>query len=307
MKKFEIVKDDDGIKLHKWLRKTYPTIPLSGIHKALRTKKIKLNGTRAKGEEVLSEGNEVTVYIAGNSAKKATDSKPKDIIIPKAVLEKIGFLYEDEDLLVVDKPAQMAVHPGSGTAYGRSVIEILTAMYPDITPRLAHRLDKDTSGILLIAKHGKALRELLKSLRTGKFQKRYQTLVFGKVKDDAGTIDIALERHMHGQKITTGSGKRAVTHYKVVQRFADATLLEVDIETGRTHQIRAHFAAIGHPVCGDSMHGDFEKNKDFRKHHGLKRQFLHAAFLGFPHPESGNAVEITAPLAEDLGAVLVQL
>lgn len=307
MNEFPISKDDDGIKLHKWLRKQFAELPLSGIHKALRTKRIKLNGKRAKGEEVLSEGDVVAVFLQFDPS--ASTKKPTSLAapIPEAVKAKISILFEDADLLALDKPAGMSVHPGSGTALGRSVIEVVSALYPDETLRLAHRLDKDTSGILLVAKHGKALRGLLKSLRSGAFHKQYQALVFGRLTDSGGTIDLPLERHTHGQKITAGSGKRAVTHYRVLSRFAETTLVEIDLETGRTHQIRAHFAALGHPLCLDQLHGDFEKNKAFRKQFGLKRQFLHACRLRFPHPETGRQVEVISPLPSDLALVMERM
>ncbi len=308
MNEFSITKDDDGIRLHKWLRKQFADMPLSAIHKALRLKRIRLNGKRAKGEEILSEGDAVAVYFhfAADTANKPT-APTQAAVIPEAVKAKIQILYEDEDLIALDKPANMSVHPGSGTAAQRSAIEVISAMYPELTLRLAHRLDKDTSGILLVAKHGKALRTLLVALRAGKFQKIYQALVFGKIEKESDTIDIALERHEHGQKITTGGGKRAVTHFRVLQRFADTTLVEIDLETGRTHQIRAHFAAIGHPICLDQLHGDFEKNKTFRKRFGLKRQFLHAANLTFPQPTFGELLTIKSPLPADLAEVIAQL
>lgn len=308
MKTIKILKDDEGIKLHKWLRKEFPKFPLSAVHKALRTKKIRVNGFRAKGDEVLKENDEVAVYFKEEVVTMNKMTEKQRFLPTKAAAEKkFNILYEDDDVVAIAKPAGLAVHPGSGTAQGRSAIDFVSAYFPDLTPRLVHRLDKDTSGVLLIAKHGKALRKLLSTMRMGKFHKRYMTLVFGIIAENEGTIDIRLERQETGQKIIAGRGKSSITHFRVMKRFDDATLVEAVIETGRTHQIRAHFKAIGHPVCGDDQHGDFAKNRDFRKNFGLKRQFLHAAFLSFPHPETEKTIAVTCDLPDDLEQVLARM
>lgn len=307
MKEYLITKDDDGIKMHKWLKKNFPSLPLSAVFRSLRTKKVRLNGKHAKGEETLKAGDQVITYF-----ENAPPEEPKEDTSPTAELrayakKTLAILYEDDDLICVDKPAGMAVHPGTGTSRGRSLIELVAALYPDETPRLVHRIDKDTSGVIMIARHGKALRELLKALRDGDFEKKYLALVFGKVRPDHGTIELKLERHAQGTKMTTGSGKKAVTRFWVKCRLKNTTLILAEPVTGRTHQIRAHFAALGHPLCGDQHYGDFAKNRDFKKSYRLFRHFLHAASLAFPHPETGERIEVNAKLPADLSSVLLLL
>jgi len=303
-----IQKDDDGMRLHKWMRKTFSKLPLSAVHRSLRTKKVRLNGKHAKGEEVLSPGDKIQIFFdPGADAQKKQGEKP-DVSIPKSFIKKnFPVLLEDEEIIVINKPPNIPVHPGSKTAVGRSIIELANAKYPDEIIRLVHRIDKDTSGALLFAKNGGSLRILVKDLNDDKFNKEYLALVLGKLAKKSGTIDIALERQEKGKKMIAGKGKRAVTHYSVESDFDDCTLVRIQLETGRTHQIRAHFAAIGHPVLGDNQHGDFEQNKIFQKRFGLKRQFLHAHMLSFPHPKTGIQTSVTAELSPDLQGVLEKI
>lgn len=319
---YTITKDDDGSRLHKWMRKSFSTLPLSEIYKSLRKKKVKLNGKRAKGDEVLQEKDEVQLYF--DPEKFGSEKVPpqfqsgNNLKVSEKFLEKnLSILFEDDDIIAISKPAGISVHPGSGVDKGKSIIELAAQKFPQHTPHLVHRLDKDTSGVLLLAKHGSALRKLLKSLQNDEFHKEYLALVFGKLPEKKGMIDLPLERQNFGKKIKAGKGKRAVTHYKVQEEFKRAgghdpllkevSLVHVQLETGRTHQIRAHFAAINHPLVQDKQHGDFSKNKVFQKEYGLKRQFLHAYQLSFPHPESGEKITITAPLPKDLKNVLGKL
>ncbi len=303
---FQISKDDEGMRLHRWMRKTFPDIGLSALHRFLRTKKVKLNNKRAKGEEILAQGDEVRIFFIPGPRKKEGEKKP--ITIPKKVLQKnFPILFEDDNLVAINKPAGISVHPGTGVPTGRSIIELASAMYPNLIIRLIHRLDKDTSGVLLLGKDGSTVRKLLESLKKGCFEKQYIALVFGKLPQKNGTINIALKRQESGKKMISGSGKKSITHYHLQKEFTEASLVDVLLETGRTHQIRAHFAAIGNPLVGDNHHGDFTHNKVFQKTHGLKRQFLHAQSLSFPHPETKKTVTIHAPLPENLRGVLEKM
>lgn len=283
------------MKLHKWMRKTFVNTPLSALHRFLRTKKVKLNNARAKGEETVAEGDEVRIFFRPGEQVKKEEAKH---FVSQAFQEKhLQMLYEDEDIFAINKTFGMAVHPGSKVASGRSIIELAEQKFPDISPRLAHRIDKETSGVLLLAKHGKALRKILKNLQEGNFSKHYAALVFGKLKEKSGTIRLALERTESKQTVSR-NGKKAITHYKVKKEYEYFSLLDIEIETGRTHQIRVHMAAIGHPLVGDDKYGDFGKNKAFSKKYGERGLFLHAQKLCLPHPETEKEVCIKAPLPE---------
>jgi 23S rRNA pseudouridine955/2504/2580 synthase len=307
MREHVITKDDDGIKMHKWLKKHFASLPLSAVFRSLRTKKVRLNGKHAKGEETLKEGDRVITYFETEQVPEPAAEKSPTAELQAYAKKMLPILYEDADIICIAKPAGMAVHPGTGTGRGRSLIELAAALYPDETPRLAHRIDKDTSGVIMIARHGKALRAVLDTLKSGGFEKRYLALVLGRVRPDHGTIELKLERHASGTKMTAGTGKNAVTRFWVKHRFKAATLIEAEPVTGRTHQIRAHFAALGHPLCGDQHYGDFAKNREFKQRYRLFRHFLHAVSLAFPHPATGERVVVRAELAEDLSAVLQKL
>jgi len=230
----------------------------------------------------------------------------------------IPILHEDADLLVVDKPANLAVHPGTGIITGDTVIEKVRAYLaaerdPDelFQPSLVHRLDKDTSGVLLIAKSGESLRRLTESLRQGGFVKRYLALVEGVPNPRDGEISGLLNRvdnRSAGPKaeVSQEDGKWSVTRYRTVKDFGNFSLLGVIIETGRMHQIRAHLASQGHPLVGDPRYGSFERNRAYRKTLGLKRTFLHAADLEIDLGD-GRKLEFHAPLPRDLTTAIERL
>jgi 23S rRNA pseudouridine1911/1915/1917 synthase len=221
----------------------------------------------------------------------------------------LTIVYEDADLLVIDKPAGLAVHPGAGRRSGTLVHAVL-AHAPDLAgvggalrPGLVHRLDKDTSGLLVVAKNDAALRSLQEQVQTRGMRREYLALVHGHVAPSTGMVEAPIGRDAHHRTrmAIVASGRRAVTHYRVLERFAGATLLEVRLETGRTHQIRVHCASLGHPVIGDPVYGR-QPNP-----WGLRRQALHAFRLSFAHPRSGVALRFLAPLPPDLEPVLRQL
>lgn len=221
----------------------------------------------------------------------------------------LAVIYEDDDLLVVNKPPGMTVHPGAGQSSGTLVHAVL-ARCPDLPPiggadrpGIVHRLDKDTSGLLVVAKTEAAWRGLQAQIQSRRARRDYLALVHGRVQQSSGVIDAPLGRHRrHRTRMAVvASGRRAVTHYRVAERFDEATLLEVRLDTGRTHQIRVHCAHLGHPVVGDPIYG--RRANPW----GLRRQALHARGLAFVHPVSGAALAFSAPLPADIEAALQAL
>jgi len=218
-------------------------------------------------------------------------------------------VHEDDALLVIDKPAGLAVHGGSGVSFG--VIEQFRAARPQLKfLELAHRLDRDTSGLLILAKKRSALTALHAALREGRVRKRYLVLVSGRWRGEERHVKLPLRKYV------TRSGERRVsvhqegrdsqTVFRREKSLGDFTLLAADLLTGRTHQIRVQLAHLGHPVAGDDKYGDFERNRELAKQ-GLKRLFLHAAELEFAHPVSGTTVRLTSPLPEALSRFLASL
>lgn len=277
---------EPGKKLGNFLKKQFP---IGYIRKVFRKNGVRLNGRRAKPDDLLRPGDRIQLYIPfeANTEK----SKP----IPSA--SKINIVYKDESLLVINKSAGLAVHESKTDSKKDSVLGILESQYRDtgVNPQLVHRLDKDTSGLLLVAKNSKAAAELASAFETRKVEKQYLCLVVGRLPSNEGKIDFPLP----GRE---GNSVRALTRYHVVKRFSETTFVRVTIETGRLHQIRLHFAQLGHPVVMDDQHGDFGFNKKFRKEYGLKRQFLHAEKLKLSF--AGKLKEWIAPLSEDLEKTL---
>lgn len=220
----------------------------------------------------------------------------------------LDVVYEDEALLVVNKPAGLTVHPGPGHPTGTLVNAVLARVGDlrgvggELRPGIVHRLDKDTSGLLVVAKSDAAHRSLAAQLKARTMSRTYLAVVRGRLGPDAGTVRAAVGRHpLHRtRQAVTEAGRPAVTHYRVLERFDGATLLECSLETGRTHQIRVHLAHLGHPLLGDPVYGRAGPG-------GLGRQALHAARLEFTHPLTGARAEFTAPLPADLEALLARL
>ena len=283
-------------------------MPLSHVYKMFRTRKIRVNGARGKPEQVLAEGDHVA--IRGDEERLLTPAAPEGRG-PRPVRPTFTVLLEDEHLLAVDKPAGLAAHPGSGIE-GATLVEEARAYLrvPDdlppgeFRPSPAHRLDRETSGVVLVAKTRKAMVRLGELFTEGDdVRKTYLTLAKGRFSRPSGTIDLPLSEHEQTSRSRERRGvnfQEALTRWQVLGANHDASLLRVGIETGRTHQIRRHLQAAGHPVAGDRRYGDFGFNRDARARWGLRRMFLHAWRMEIPHPVTGAPLRITAPLPAEL-------
>jgi 23S rRNA pseudouridine955/2504/2580 synthase len=273
--------------LANFLKKRFP---IGYVRKLLRKNGVRVNGRRAKADDLIKPGDRLQLYIPFERLTRRSAG-------PNRFLPQAETIFEDERLLVVNKPAGMAVHEGREILKHDTVIGILENRYRSqgITPRLVHRLDKDTSGVLVVAKNGKVAEELETYFEREKGHKEYLCLVAGRLQEREGEIDSPLP----GRE---GKPVRALTRFRIEKKFLETTLLRVWIATGRMHQIRLHFASLGYPIVMDDQHGDFGFNKRFRKLYGLKRQFLHAHRLGL---ECGGKKHVwTAPLPTDLQQIL---
>ncbi|MGZ8482779.1 MAG: RluA family pseudouridine synthase [Candidatus Binatia bacterium] len=281
--------NESGKKLENYLKKEFP---IGYIRKLFRKHGIRLNGQRAKPADALRAGDKIQLYIPFDKQGSRTP--------PRVVAPKLDIVFEDSNLLVVDKPAGLAVHEGKTVSKRDSVLGILQRQYREsqAKPQLVHRLDQDTSGLLLVAKNPKTAEEIEQAFETGAVGKEYLALVVGRLAHNHGVIDTPLPGR-------DGNPVRALTRYWVVKRYSEVTLVRVAIETGRLHQIRLHFAHLGHPVVMDDQHGDFAFNKQFRKEYGLKRQFLHAQKLCLNL--AGKVCQWQAKLPKDLDRTLASL
>jgi 23S rRNA pseudouridine955/2504/2580 synthase len=291
-----------GQRLDNFLARILKDVPKTHIFRVIRKGEVRVNGKRAKPDQRLQASDIVRVPPVRTGASAPPRRAP-----PAMVQGLIGAtVYEDPRLLVIDKPAGVAVHGGSGVSFG--VIEALRAARPDETLELVHRIDRDTSGLLMIARKPAALRTLHALMRDGKVEKRYLALVKGKWELGRKRIDVPLRTDIRvgGERTVKAheSGKEAVSVFKPVQFFGKkASLVEVELETGRTHQIRVHAAHAGYPLAGDEKYGEEEFNETM-KASGLTRMFLHAHRLSFTWPDTGVEFTASAPLPADLAVVI---
>lgn len=305
MIELKIGKHDGGQRIDRWLRKAFPQASLSTLFGILRKKKVRVNGKVAKAQQVVAIDDLVQIYenLPESSKSVAPAFQLADHEDPRVVV-----VWQSEDFVVLDKPAGLASQPGSGQKEGDSLVELLwpwaRAQGLDFKPALVHRLDQETSGLIVAALSGDGARGLNQRIRERNFHKEYLALVAGKLPQKQGTIRLALDRtdSAQGAKMQVGSGKESITHYRVEEEFENATLVRVLLETGRMHQIRAHFASIGNPLLGDGRYGDFALNRQIRKEAGLKRLFLHAALLEFEWGGEEHGFE--AELPEELKKAL---
>ena len=301
----EVGPEHAGQRLDNFLIRHLKGVPKSRIYRLLRKGEVRLNKGRVKPDTRIKEGDIVRIApirVAEGGAPAVLGKQLKRYLAD-------NILFEDEGLLIINKPSGLAVHGGSGISLG--AIEALRAERPEARfLELVHRLDRDTSGCLMLAKKRAVLLELQAAMQRNQVEKRYQALVKGQWPKGKATINAPLKKNQlsSGERIVLvdAGGKPSVTHFRIAERYKEATLLSIKLETGRTHQIRVHCQFSGQPIAGDPKYGDVHFNESLRDS-GLKRLFLHASHLRFRHPLSGDWVDVEAPLPKDLGAVLNKL
>lgn len=287
-----------GQRLDNFLLARLSGVPRSMVYRIIRTGQVRVNGKRARPFHRLSAGDEVRV--------PPVRARPqKDVRVPEAVRSRIeeAIIHEDEDLIVCDKPAGIAVHAGSGLSWG--LIDALRQGRPDDDLDLVHRLDRETSGLLLVTRNRRMLTHLQRQFAERRTNKHYLALLDGRLPEERMRVTTPLgQREISGERmvVTDADGKEAETLFTVVDRFADACLVEATPVTGRTHQIRVHAASVGAPCAGDAKYGQRDRRALWRER-GLERLFLHAHRLEFERPD-GEAELLSCPLPPDLRAVL---
>jgi 23S rRNA pseudouridine955/2504/2580 synthase len=288
----EVGDEEAGQRLDNFLLARLKGVPKSRVYKVIRGGEVRVNSGRVDASYRIVAGDRIRIPPV--RVAQRDDETP-------APHFKLPILYEDDALVALDKPSGLAVHGGSGVAHG--VIESLRSMRPDAKfLELVHRLDRETSGVLLVAKKRSALVALHEMLRGRDMDKRYLAGVKGRFRNELQRVSLALSKRdtEEGKRVSVSKdGQSAETVFRLVERNAEFSLLEAELLTGRTHQIRVHLAALKHPVLGDDKYGDFELNKALRKR-GLKRMFLHAAKLSFAHPLTGAALALESALPPDL-------
>ncbi len=305
-----VPEDREGQRLDNFLLGLLKGAPRSLVYKLVRSGQVRVNGGRAKADRKLESGDKVRIPPVRVEPEGERPAPPRGFM---DALEA-AIVHEDARLLVLNKPSGVASHGGSGISFG--AIETLRALRPGQGLELVHRLDRDTSGVLVVAKKRSTLTEMQALMRestsgAGGMRKRYLALLIGRMPDGTMSVDAPLhvglrqggERHVQ----VSPSGKSALSHFKVLERRGGHSYCEVRIETGRTHQIRAHAQHIGHTVAGDDKYGDPEVNRRLRDQAGLKRLFLHAATLEFALDGGKTPYSLTAPLAPELLDVLDRL
>lgn len=286
---YQIGVGEDEERLDKWLSGAIPTLSRSYIQKCIREGQAFVNGTPCKANYRLRVDDEVAFQIP-----EAVEPSVEAENIPLSVL------YEDRDVLVVDKPKGMVVHPAPGHYSGTLVNAVLyhckgqlSGINGVLRPGIVHRIDRDTTGSLIVCKNDAAHRAIAAQLKAHSLNRSYRAIVHGTVQEEEGTVCAPIGRDEKNRKrmaINEKNGKDAVTHYRVLQRFRDHTYIECRLETGRTHQIRVHMTSIGHPLLGDEIYG--QRKTPFH----LEGQTLHAYCLGFMHPATGAYIEVKAPV-----------
>ena len=297
---FQVTPTQAGERLDKFLSAACPGYSRSFIQKLAKEGRVLVNQKEQK----------VNYKVSGNDHVQAIIPPVKELEVhPEQI--PLDILYEDESLLIVNKPKGMVVHPSAGHESGTLVNavlyhckESLSGINGIMRPGIVHRIDRDTTGALVVCKNDNAHLKIAEQMKAHSVTRRYFGIVKGVVKQDIGTVEGDIGRHPIDRKkmaVNVANGKHAVTHYKVLQRFSEHTYVEFELETGRTHQIRVHMASIGHPLLGDEVYGN---GKSLWK---LQGQTLHAATIGFIHPVTGNYLEVTAPLPEYFASLLSQL
>lgn len=300
-----IGEEADAQRIDNYLVKLLKGVPKSHIYRLLRSGQVRVNGKRIKQNFRLSIGDEVRVP----PVRTTRPSEPGRLDDRQKARIENAIVYEDKGLLVINKPSGLAVHGGSGISHG--VIEQLRMARPDEKGlELVHRLDRATSGLLMIAKRRSALRTLHAYQRENRIRKSYLALVNGDWPEIRMTVDVPLMKNLlrGGERIVTvdPEGKQALTLFRIKEQFRDSLLVEAELKTGRTHQIRVHAVHLGTPIIGDAKYGDENVNRHYRQL-GLNRLFLHAWKLSFPWGEESKTLKLTAPLEPALEELLTKL
>lgn len=302
------IKGIAGYRLDKFLAEKCPDISRAKIQNSIKSGKVLVNGKPMKSSYQVTDEDDISI--------EALIVKE---VRPEAEDVHLDILYEDKSCFVINKPAGVVIHPGEdsqnleGTIVNAILPKLSKSFRTGLRPGIVHRLDKDTSGVLLIAKNQKAYENLVNQFQKRTVEKHYLALVYGRPEHSKGIIDSPIGRDANERKkmsiVSNKAGKQALTIYEIDKEYQIgksrvACLLKVEIKTGRTHQIRVHLAAIGHPVLGDTVYGNKHANKLFREEFGLRRQFLHAEILKFVSPATGESVNVKAALSEDLNTTL---
>ena len=290
--RFQITEEYEGERIDKCMVMLLDSLSRSYIQKLIKEKQVLVNGSPVKSSYQVQTDDEVEFSLPPS---QEPDILPEDIAL--------DILYEDGDLLVVNKPKGMVVHPAAGHYSGTLVNGImyhcggeLSGINGVLRPGIVHRIDRDTTGSLIVCKNDRAHNDIAAQLKEHSVTRRYRAICHGVISEEQGTVDKPIGRHPTDRKkmaVNEKNGKRAVTHYRVLQRFQDYTYIECELETGRTHQIRVHMASIGHPLLGDTVYAQGRKCS-----FSLQGQTLHAMIIGFIHPSTGEYLELEAPMPE---------
>ncbi|GAW92606.1 RluA family pseudouridine synthase [Calderihabitans maritimus] len=299
IREYRIETEQAGERIDRFLAARSPDLSRSWIQRLIREQKVTVDGETVKPNYKLKTGDCIKLIVP-----------PPEEPIVKPEKIPLDILFEDQDIIVVNKPQGMVVHPAAGNFSGTLVNALLyhckdlSGINGVLRPGIVHRIDKDTSGVLVVAKNDSAHLELAAQIKAHRVKRVYIALVHGDLAEPAGTIDAPIGRDLKDRKrmaVVFKGARRAVTHYKILERFGDFTLIEAQLETGRTHQIRVHMAYLGHPVAGDPKYGP--RKPAF----GLKGQALHAKLLGIFHPRTKHYMEFEAPLPKYFQELLTRL
>jgi 23S rRNA pseudouridine955/2504/2580 synthase len=288
----EVERDDDSVRLDRWFARYYPSVSHGRLQKLLRTGQVRVDGHRAKAKMRLAAGQTVRVPPVGDPAPAVREAPPVDKATREDLRSRV--LYRDDDMLVLDKPAGLAVQGGSGQHRNLDALSEALRFEADEPPRLVHRLDKETSGVLLLARNRRAARDLTRLFREGAIEKAYWALVAGKPRPAVGEIDRALTKGAE-RVAEDAAGRDAITRYRTIAAAEGKAWLELTPLTGRTHQLRVHCALIGHPILGD------------RKYGGARHKHLHLHARELAVPRSGGNLRFTAPLPAHMAEAFAAL
>lgn len=300
-RQFMVSEEFSGVRLDKCLADVFPELSRSYLQKLLKSECVLVNGKQIKSNYRVNTGDSVELEVP-------------EAVEPEIVPEKmdLDIVYEDHDIIIVNKPKGMVVHPAAGHYSGTLVNGLMEHCKDDLSgingvmrPGIVHRIDMDTTGVLIVCKNDRAHSAVAEQLKVHSITRKYYAIVHGVVKEEDGLVNAPIGRHPTDRKkmsINEKNGKEAVTHYRVLRRFRRFTYVECQLETGRTHQIRVHMASIGHPLLGDQVYGPSKC-----PFNGLQGQTLHAGVLGIVHPATGAYMEFQAPLPEYFEIMLKRL